>query len=267
MKEKWREISGTNGQYEVSNTGKVRSNNYLGHGKIQELKQSTDRGGYQCVYIRINKKRCFKLVHRLVAESFIPNPDNKPQVNHIDGNKKKNYVDNLEWCTRLENARHAADTGLWDKQINTFRKHNEQLRKPTIVVNILTKEVSEYQSTTHVRNELGLNHVNELLKKKQLQCKGYIAYYKSEYDKMTDAEKENDIEKALKSYATYGDRKKTPIIATNIQTGIKTVYESIAEASDGTGAKHSSIIRILKGQRKTTKGYSFEKFKGGDANA
>lgn len=76
---------------------------------LTELKQhKTGHKGY--VKVRINRKDQF--VHRLVAIAYLPNPENKQTVNHIDGNKENNHVTNLEWCTRSENSQHAYDTGL-----------------------------------------------------------------------------------------------------------------------------------------------------------
>lgn len=80
--------------YMVSSDGKVWS---LKHGKMKELKPKTDRG-YLRVGLWNNGRRVFKLIHRLVAESFIDNPDNLPQVNHKDEVKTNNCVENLEWC-------------------------------------------------------------------------------------------------------------------------------------------------------------------------
>lgn len=65
--------------------------------------------GYLRIDLRIGKQKIHKKVHRLVAEAFIPNPDHKPQVNHIDGNKQNNSISNLEWCTNLENVQHYCD--------------------------------------------------------------------------------------------------------------------------------------------------------------
>ena len=90
---------------EVSNFGEVKS-----HGKI--IKGEITSGGYCRVHISHNGVEYKFLVHRLVAETFIPNPKRLPEVNHIDGNKQNNSVDNLEWCTRSQNTSHAFKTGL-----------------------------------------------------------------------------------------------------------------------------------------------------------
>ena len=93
--------------YEVNNIGDVR--NKLS-GKI--LSPYIDRDGYKHVSIIVNGNQYHRGVHRFVAQAFIPNPDNKPQVNHINGNKQCNWVGNLEWVTCSENAKHAFSTGL-----------------------------------------------------------------------------------------------------------------------------------------------------------
>ena len=90
---------------EVSNFGEVKS-----HGKI--IKGEITSGGYCRVHISHKGVQYKFLVHRLVAEAFILNPKHLPEVNHIDGNKQNNSVDNLEWCTRSQNTSHAFKTGL-----------------------------------------------------------------------------------------------------------------------------------------------------------
>ena len=99
MEEIWKEIENTNGVYFVSNLGNVKKEN-------KSIKKTVRKNGY--VKVRIKYDDCVKnpSVHRLVAIAFIPNPDNLPQVNHIDGNKENNIVTNLEWCTGKENQRH-----------------------------------------------------------------------------------------------------------------------------------------------------------------
>ena len=80
----------------------------------KELKVYSDDEGYLRCSLSANGTAKLVLVHRLVASAFIPNPDNKPQVNHIDGNTANNNVTNLEWVTQTENMNHAKDHGLWD---------------------------------------------------------------------------------------------------------------------------------------------------------
>lgn len=99
MEEIWKEIKNTNGLYFVSNLGNVKKGN-------KSIKKTERKDGY--VKVRINYGDVIKhsFVHRLVALAFIPNPNDLPQVNHIDGDKTNNAVTNLEWCTEKENQKH-----------------------------------------------------------------------------------------------------------------------------------------------------------------
>lgn len=124
----WKDIPGFEGLYQVSNDGKVRSLNYNRTGKKQILKQSMDRGGYKMVQLWKNNKKETCKVHRLVAQTFIPNPNNWPQVNHKDENKSNNHISNLEWCTQEYNSNY----GTRNERISVAMKgkpKTEQHRK------------------------------------------------------------------------------------------------------------------------------------------
>lgn len=124
MHEIWKDIPNYHGKYRVSNYGNVISVNYLNTGKDQPLSLKHHHSGYLMVRLCCGDKNNQKnrTVHSLVAESFIPNPENKKCINHIDGNKANNRVDNLEWVTHKENAQHAIKTGLRDPHKNNHPK-------------------------------------------------------------------------------------------------------------------------------------------------
>lgn len=106
--EKWVWINGFEGLYKISDKGNVYS---AKTNKNLSLNRIT-KDGYNHVAIRKDGKAHNLKIHRIVAKHFIPNPENKPTVNHIDGNKQNNSVSNLEWATREENMQHAYKLGL-----------------------------------------------------------------------------------------------------------------------------------------------------------
>ena len=105
----WRDIEGFEGHYQISNYGRVKS---FKNGEVIIRKPHVDKDGYlQICFCDKSNHKWFK-VHRLVAIAFIPNPENKETINHIDGCKMNNFVENLEWATRTENNQHAVRIGL-----------------------------------------------------------------------------------------------------------------------------------------------------------
>ena len=188
MKEEWKVISDTDGMYEVSNTGKVRSNNYLNTGRTQELKLGHDDWGYLRVRIIRNGKRKTHKVHRLVAEAFIPNPNNLPQVNHLDGVHDNNRVDNLEWCSASRNVQHAYDNGLKEKNREYARKRGKEellpvlleridkLKMPIIATNMETGEVLHFESQMSASRTLGIcqSQIRKVLLGEKQSSHGYV---------------------------------------------------------------------------------------------
>ena len=126
----WKPVVGYEGFYEVSDTGQIRTAERTvscGPNRTRrvpsKLRKFDITSGYYDVVLCKNGKMTTRLVHRLVAEAFIPNPNNKEIVNHKDGDKQNNNVNNLEWVTRAENDLHASQTGLrpeWQRHKPVF---------------------------------------------------------------------------------------------------------------------------------------------------
>ena len=147
----WKDVKDYEGLYQVSNLGNVKSldrivetknrGSYLRKGKIQ--KKSVNSFGYETVGFTVNGKTKIYRVHRLVALSFIENLENKPQINHIDGNKTNNNVNNLEWCTPSENQTHSVSTGLSNPSYPVLKgsKNGRSLLTEEQVVEIRTKYI------------------------------------------------------------------------------------------------------------------------------
>lgn len=120
IQEIWKHIKGYEGLYLISNLGRVKSlprekltpKGTQCMSKEKFLKTNPSKMGYPVVMLSLNCDIKLHKLHRLIAIAFIPNIENKPFINHKDGNKLNNSLDNLEWCTAKENIQHAFDTGL-----------------------------------------------------------------------------------------------------------------------------------------------------------
>ena len=170
--EVWKDIFGYEGLYQVSDCGIVKS---LKFGKERILKPGTDGNGYLFVYLYKNRKKKMCKVHRLVCQTFLPNPNNLPQVNHKDEDKTNNKVDNLEWCDRKYNNNY----GTRIQRINE-KNTNGKCSKPVIQFTKDGKIVKEWKSTRDVERNLGYGHssISVCCLGKQKTSYGFIWKYK-----------------------------------------------------------------------------------------
>lgn len=175
--EEWKDIKGYEGIYQVSNLGRVKSlerivlrnNKYDIHLKEKILYQGI-RSGYKVVFFKKDGIRKSYQVHRLVAEAFIPNTDNKKQVNHINGIKIDNNCFNLEWTTPKENIKHAYMTGL------SKIKNNKKVLQFDLDMNF----IKEYESLCEAERKTKVNHSNisKCCRGIFKQANGYIWRYR-----------------------------------------------------------------------------------------
>ena len=155
MKEIYKDIPGYVGYYQASNLGNIKSLNRvvkckrLGQQIIKErILKPNIVSGYAQVLLSKYGKRKDKKVHRLVAETFIPNPHNKEQVNHMDGNKLNNSLENLEWNTCSENQLHAVKTGLSKPRRGKDNNFTKLTKEQVIEIKKLLK------SKTHTHSQI-----------------------------------------------------------------------------------------------------------------
>ena len=170
----WKDIAGYECLYKISNLGRVKSLNYLRKGIEKERIPNKNNSGYLIVGLHKNGKIKQFLIHRLVAEAFIENVNDLPQVNHKDENKLNNCVENLEWCSAKYNS--------------NYGEHNYNLRNTmsSKVPNILQytldgKFLNEYVSGRDAERKTGISHggILQCCQGKYRTWRGYIWKYKN----------------------------------------------------------------------------------------
>jgi hypothetical protein len=177
MTEIWKDIVGYEGIYQVSNLGRVKSLQ-----RFVKLKQNLNRivrerilvpikrDGYLVVNLSKNNYHKLYIIHRLVASSFIPNLENKKEVNHINGVREDNRLENLEWCTRSENQLHAYQIGL-QKKIN---------EKVVLMYDMNKNFIKEFVSVKDASRKTGLfsSNISKVCLGKRNHTNNYIFEYK-----------------------------------------------------------------------------------------
>lgn len=189
--EEWKSIEGYEEKYLISNKGNVKSL-YDKSGNYREyiLVSRNAKNGYLYVNLYKNSKSKTKKIHRLVAEAFIPNINNLPCINHIDGNKHNNCIDNLEWCSYSENTKKAIELGLIDKEKFfksgkdniMYNKHGKEHPSsiPVLQYDLKGNFIKRWDNIKEAEKTLKLFHISNCCKGSRKTCGGYKWKYEKE---------------------------------------------------------------------------------------
>ena len=234
---------------EASNLGRVRTKDHYvmrkdGREQFVKghiLKQRDNGHGYMRVQFGVGCKKVDRYVHRIIAESHIPNPKNLPEVNHRDNNRANNAVSNLEWCTHQYNEAYKKNFGT---------SQAELLGKTVFAVNLETFKVLHFETQAEVARQLGIEtgHINRVLKGKLQQAGGYLF---TEDESNITKEK---IQKIKSNMHFLGD-----VIAVNLITQKVFHFKSQHEAGCQLGINANDVCAVLKGRLRQAGGYLFVK--------
>lgn len=179
MEETWKDIKGYEGLYQVSDRGNVKSIFYKRTRNEIILKQCNHFNGYYQVCLCFKKKRKTHLVHRLVCNAFLDNPENKKTVNHKNGNKTDNRLENLEWNTYSENETHSYRI-LGKKNHMLGKSHINHFSKPILRYTIHGVYIDEFLGTHEAFKATGIHrgNINQCCKGKRNHAGGFIWKYK-----------------------------------------------------------------------------------------
>lgn len=221
----WKQIIYNNNKinYFISTNGEVRSG-YTN--KI--LKPLLKKGGYYECCLYINTKKVYLCIHRLVAQAFLPNPNNYKTVNHINGVKTDNNVKNLEWCSYQQNAIHAWKTGLnssanVDKEVNQYT--------------LSGKFIKSYKSCAEATRMTGINHIHCAAKGARKSAGGFLWKFTED----TVPLKQTGRKKSVAQY--------------DLENNFLKSYESVSEAARQTKINRKGINDCCNQKTKTSGGY------------
>lgn len=241
----WKEVAGYNGRYLVSNIGNVISNSFLGKsGKVGYLKPAITAQGYICYTLYKNRKPKRMFAHRLVAKAFIPNPDGKPYIDHINTIRTDNRVSNLRWCTQKENINNSLSIKHMKEGCKSAKRKRRKIRQYDKNGNF----IQEFNSAYEVAGLLNcdVSQISNCASGRTLSSRGFLWEYS---DEVGDSLK-IDIPKGVVF-------KKEKSVASYYHGNLKAVYPKMVDcAKDFSITKEAMSLRIKKG--KEYDGWSFK---------
>ena len=242
MEEIWKEVVGYEGLYQVSNLGRVRSFKYK---SPRILKHHNNKLGYARLILRKNNQSYGHSVHRLVAEAFIPNPNNLPVVNHKDENPRNNNVENLEWCTHQYNNVYGTKIDRF-KQNTDFDRIAEKNSMSVLQYDLEGNLIKQWSSASECRKELGYD--NSAIAK---VCKGELGHAYGFMWRYFNGE-------LIEKIKPYINTTKKPVQQYDLDGNLIEVWSGISEAERHYQLPNGCIYRCLVGKSKTSAGYQWK---------
>lgn len=250
MEEVWVDIKDYEGMYQISNKGRVRSlyrTVVRSDGVVLKIKGKpmppSNKNGYLHTSLTRNAKAIRPSIHRLVALHFIPNPNNLPEVNHIDGDKTNNKVDNLEWMTKIENIRHSWEIGLRRFTETQMESLKTRFSKKVYQIDAVSNEIIDtFNSTVEASEYIGCSStaIGNCCNLKFDTVKGFRWRY----------------EETLTNDKIFKDKNKKAIIRVHKTTNEETRFGSLKEASLFIGKSVQLVCDYLK-ERRNDKDYDW----------
>lgn len=246
MIEIWKDVVGFEGRYQVSNKGNVKSLRFLGHNKERLMKLSEHHTGYLIVQLGKHPAKNY-LVHQLVASAFIIPVEGKKFVNHIDGNKRNNCIENLEWVTAQENITHAIETGLRDphKVPKRYGKAHYS-SKPVLQYDLNGKFIKKWDCQSDVARAFNIKSLEFCIDKPTMTCKGYMW-------RSYTGEIELQIEPHNSRLSSY------EVNQYDMQGNFICTWDSARSAADKLDISFKGISECCYGRQKSSGGYIWKR--------
>lgn len=247
----WKPVVGYEGNYEVSSIGRVRSIRWRGGYKTHLIFHDLKESGYVEVLLVKNKEMRYRRVHQLVAEAFIPNPDGKPQIDHIDGDRSNNRVENLRWCTQVENMNNPIT--LRRKAVSQVEPAKEKWRigcfdmvkKPILQYSLEGELISEWESSAAAARAIlgdtkekgrSAGRITRCCRGEARRAHGYIWVFKGNEDTVNELVERNKMPKEIR-------------VKVNFPDGTSKEYESVNKAAKELGVQNLTFRKTTYSKR------------------